>query len=896
MNTRSAPSDLRTEYADRPMGVTCERPRFSWQPGGRQTAYRLRVAGSTERLAESPRWDSGRVDADRCTLVPYGGPELTAGTRYYWQVRVWIEGEPIPWSEPQWWEMAPAAETLSADWVRAPLPDDAFEGGAFGLLRHEFDLDGAVATARLYVAACHQYAVWINGTEVGRGQSFCYPDRQYYRSYDVTDVLRGDARNAIGIQHVYLGWGKGRPRGEPGVFAQLAVEFEDGSSAELTTSGAWKSTDGATSAGPQRSEASREPIEHIDGRQTKPGWTRPGHASGSWDTVEVVGEHPTAPWERLIPQREGIHRSVREPETIRELDDGTVVVDFGRVYAGVPLVEFEEGEAGREITIRGGYQLDESGHVSTTEGVQWTDMRWEYVQRSGEQTVRPFTFLAFRYLEVEGATEDLRDRVSMIERYHEVPDTRAAQFSCSEPTIESIWELARHSALHGAQEGFLDTPTREKGQFVADAFNISRTAMAAFRERTLTQQALREFDRSNDRYWDGTGRINAVYPTGEGQRDIPDYTLQFVEWVWQYYLASGDDRLLAELYPLLVEIGAYVEANLDDATGLVTRLAGGDRDVYRHGIVDWPADMRYGYDMDAAARTTVNVLAVSVFRRLATMGKRLNRPGEEVESYRTRARALTAAINARLTDVEGVYRDGLAADGTLSDHASQHANAMALAFDLVPEDRIERVGDHVAASGMCMGPMTAYWLLEALDRSDNHDTHVDLLSNASEDGWAKILEAGGTFTWESWKARELPDEERYIVSESHAWGATVLVAIQRFLLGVRIEQPGGSEVRIAPPSSGLLRAEGKIPTERGPIECQWERTDTTVEIDLALPHAVDASLDVPPQYSSAITVDGTRVWADGERRAQSDGVDEIRDAADGLQLDLKGGAYHVSAR
>ena len=40
------------------------------------------------------------------------------------------------------------------------------------------------------------------------------------------------------------------------------------------------------------------------------------------------------------------------------------------------------------------------------------------------------------------------------------------------------------------------------------------------------------------RYWPD-GRVNAVYPNGDGRRDIPDATETYVEWVWQ---CVHDDR------------------------------------------------------------------------------------------------------------------------------------------------------------------------------------------------------------------------------------------------------------------------------------------------------------------------------------------------------------------
>lgn len=912
MNTESPPTDLRIEQSSNPMAIETEQPRFSWTHGidgdtvQEQMAYRIRVAERPEVIPEGTvLWDSGRVESSRSVGVRYEGPTLAPGERYYWAVRIWTEdGGASPWSEPAWWEMTREPDDWEAAWIRtAPAGDDGqFVEPQFQQLRREFTLEEDVVRARAYVAAFHQCAVWINGVEIGRGQSFCYPDRQYYKTYDVTESLSGGGRNAIGVLGVWTGRGKGRPRGEPGVLVQLDIEYVDGTRETVTTDDDWCVHTGPwQQPAPERSPAAREPVEIIDGRDHTEGWTEPRYDASDWSEPDVVGAHPAGPWEQLLPQhREVVHQEI-EPDAIRRLESGGYVVDFGRVYAAVPVVEFSDGDDGHRVEMRAGFRLDDDGQVSTSEGVQWTNMRYEYVQRKGTQTFRPFIFLGFRYIQIDEPGEELDpNQITAITRRNGVPDEQAATFDSSDETLDEVWDLARHSALYGAQEQFLDTPTREKGQFVADSFDISLTTMAAFGERKLTAQAIREFCRSQERYWSETGRINAVYPTGEGKRDIPDYTVLFAEWVWVYYRVSGDQDLLERAYPVLENIAAYVARNVDDETGLVWNLTGGDRDEYRHGIVDWPAEMRYRYDMETQARTTVNVLCANVFHRVGDAAAELGRPEHEIEGRWEAARELQAAINDELTRPNGTYVDGLHADGSQSDTASQHANAFPLGFGMVPGEVTDTVADHVVAAGMAMGPMHAYWLLRALDAADRHDALVDLITDSSHDGWADILERGGTFTWESWKARDLEDDdERRILSESHAWGATVLVAIQECLLGVRTTAPAASHVAIEPPCEGVQQAAGRVPTERGPVEVSWERDGTgespPLELSVAIPGGVTATvvLPMPNPEEARLQVDGTTIWASGNPRdTPRDGVACINADAEVFECEVSCGTYH----
>src|SRR5262249_38835777 len=220
-------------------------------------------------------------------------------------------------------------------------------------------------------------------------------------------------------------------------------------------------------------------------------------------------------------------------------------------------------------------------------------------------------YLAFRYVEVDGAGEPLgRAQLTAIARHDAMPAApgSTATFHSSNPTLNAVWRLVQHSALYSAQEQFLDTPTREQGQFLADAFDESLATMRGFGEQNLTRQALLDFAHSQARYWPD-GRVNAVYPNGDGKRDIPDYTLLYPGWVYDYFVHTGDLATVEQLFPTVAHIVDYVTRAIDPATGLVTLLPGGDGD-YRYGIVDWPFLMRYGYDVKTVARTIVNALAV----------------------------------------------------------------------------------------------------------------------------------------------------------------------------------------------------------------------------------------------------------------------------------------------
>ena len=398
--------------------------------------------------------------------------------------------------------------------------------------------------------------------------------------------------------------------------------------------------------------------------------------------------------------------------------------------------------------------------------------------------------------------------------------------------------MMQRSALYSAQQQFVDTPTREKGQFLQDAVNESYGTLLGSAERSTTRKAIREFMASQSRYWTD-GRLNAVYPNGDGARDIPDFTEMFPNWVYRYYLTTGDGTLLADAHDTVQNVAEYVWRYVNSTTGLVTNLAGGSGQ-YQYGIIDWPASQRFGYDTTTTARTTVNILAVDVMRSMANIAAALGRPATEVNLYQGRADQLTAAINSKLRRSDGIYIDGLSSTGAQSTHASQIANSYAVGFAVAPSSSWSQIATYLASLGMQQGPMTAHWLLKSLADSGATDQVIARLTDQTGLGWANILSQGGTYTWECWTA---PADGQ---SESHGWGAQSLVNIVESLLGLKVTGPGASTILIAPPATGLTNANGTVRTERGNVQIDWQRqANGGLLLDVTIPVNVGATVVLP---------------------------------------------------
>lgn len=116
----------RCEYLNDPLGIDVIKPRLSWivqsdDRGQKQTAYRVLVASSPERLAndEGDLWDSGRVESDQTLHVEYSGKPLTSRMQCFWKVQAWDkDGKASPWSKPALWTMGLLNKSdWNAQWI-----------------------------------------------------------------------------------------------------------------------------------------------------------------------------------------------------------------------------------------------------------------------------------------------------------------------------------------------------------------------------------------------------------------------------------------------------------------------------------------------------------------------------------------------------------------------------------------------------------------------------------------------------------------------------------------------------------------------------------------------------------------------------------------------------------
>ena len=224
-SSADAPAALTVNGNVAPVGVDPDHLAFAWhvvdaRQNAVQTAYRLLVSTKADPSPGSSGvvWDDA-VRSGRQAFVAYAGPKLAPDTQYWWTVQTTTivraantsanpDTKVSSFSSAQPFVTGLRDTDWKAQWVRpGPAKPGAEE---YTYVRKDARLESSpIVRATAYVAAAHQYQLFIDGKKVAAGPSFSYPDASYYEATDVTHALRAGAENAVGVLALLVRTGSG---------------------------------------------------------------------------------------------------------------------------------------------------------------------------------------------------------------------------------------------------------------------------------------------------------------------------------------------------------------------------------------------------------------------------------------------------------------------------------------------------------------------------------------------------------------------------------------------------------------------------------------------------------------------------------------------------------------
>ncbi len=500
-----------------------------------------------------------------------------------------------------------------------------------------------------------------------------------------------------------------------------------------------------------------------------------------------------------------------------------------------------QGQAGHRLEVRCGEELNEDGSVRYEMRCNCKYQDFWTLGGASPETVEFFDYKAFRYAELLNVPSRLVvGDVWAVVRHYPL-DERAASFHSSNPMLDDIWALCAGGVRGCCQETIVDCPSREKGQYVNDAAVTAHSHMLLTGDTRLARKVLADAA-SSAVVCPG---LLAAAP-GAFCQEIAEASLLWPVLLWEYYQHSGDLAFLREMLPVLDGLMRYFQ-RYEGGTGLLADVC------EKWNLVDWPDSCRDGYDFDlsqgSGGRGCQAVLNAHYYKFLEACTRVRQALGLPVDSLTGKRAAMARAFEQTFRSV----RSGLFVDAVGSNHASLHANAMALYAGLVPPESMPPVLALLRQKGMACGVWFAHFLLQGLIDAGQVDYAFELMTCESPHSWTNMIAEGATACMEAWGG-----DQKWNTSFCHGWASGPVILLVEALLGIRHAEPGWRTIAIQPRLPRLIKSASlQLALPQGSLNVTWSRTDRVELYSVYAPPQVRVVLQADPGWRTR-TADSVR--------------------------------------
>lgn len=674
------------------------------------------------------------------------------------------------------------------------------------LLRKDIHLKGKVCKATVSIVGLGFYELAINDQKVGDA-SFAplwsdYDKSVYYNTYDVTSYLSSHTSPLSSIQ-VLLGNGFYNEQGHryakmkisfgpPTLLFRMHIEYLDGKTEDIVSDDQW--------------QWALSPItfnsiyggEDYDARMENP---------KDWHPV-VVQEAPKGVLRQQIAQPVKIMERYSVKDTVRK--DSILVLDMGQNLAGFPEVTVQ-GKRGQWVRLTPGETLNKEGLVSQKQ----TGRPHYYIytlkgDRQQPETWHPrFSYYGYRYLQVEGDIDVLRDIKSCFV-YNSAPKT--GDFECSNSLFNDAYRLIDRAIRSNWQAVWTDCPHREKLGWLEQDWLNGEGLLANYDCRAMMEQTMQHI--ADAQYPNGAlPEIAPNYVIFEGSwappfLESPEWGGAFIALPFLYQSFYGDDKLVKRYRPQMKRYVDYL-ATQDSCY------------ILRQGLGDW---YDYGPGRAGFAQNTPMPLVSTAhyYWWNHLMGE-------------ARADSIKAAfIKEFYNPVTHQFATG-----------SQCAQAIALEMGLVPEGDREAVlrqlinDIHAHGDRLTTGDVGNRYLFNALIHNGQQELLYKMLNHYDVPGYGYQIKLGYTTLTEQWNPE-------FGASMNHFMMGHLNNLLVPYFLGIWRE---GEHITIAPhPVGDLTRCQGRMDD----VKADWHVEDKTFVLKIDIPAGRKASIRLP--YSGQTTV------------------------------------------
>ncbi len=710
--------------------------------------------------------------------------------------------------------------TPKTDWRAEYIWDssDGSEENVWMCFRKTFELEEKPDSLKAYIAADSKYRLYVNGENavfeggVKRGPA---KKGSYFDCVDISSYLK-KGKNVIAALVWYWGKDKNYSYTDSGKGWFL---FEAG---DIISDNTWK--------------VKRHPAYKNDKPASKPNYRLP-EFSIYYDAREETGdlfspEYDDSLWENAaITEKDGaLNRDGLYPRGIPMLKDyGLKDYENSAEYKGLTT------KSRRLITLKIPYNAQCTPYfkIEAEEGKKiriFTENTWlgavsdTYITKKGEQE---FEFPG--WFNGEKITYVIPKGVKILElKYRETGYNTefSGLFECGDERLNTLWQKSLRTLYVTMRDNFMDCPDRERAQWWGDVTNEMALSTYALdcNSYLLYQKGVASMLGHRD---PETAVLETVIPIGGESFELPVQQLAGICGFWTYYLYTGDEAFLKQVYNASVN---YVKLWTVGENNLV---------IHRKGTWDW---MDWGSKADKTA--IENAWYYGALKAIRDMAKVIGRDTAETE--KTMA-VIESGYEALWT--EKGYTSGKKPD--------DRANALAVISGLADESKYDVITS-VLTETKNSSPYMEYYVLEALCLMGRYGEAKERILERYD---GMIKEDCSTL-WEKWS--------KYGGTRNHAWSGGPLVIMSKYIAGIRPVKPGYEEYVIKPQIYEPDTIKCVVPSVKGYIKMTAGKTEKGFTLDAEIPKDSKAIIYIPCSDGQAVKLNGKTVYENGRFKGAED--------------------------
>ena len=699
-------------------------------------------------------------------------------------------------------------------------------------LRRAFDLNFTPEAADLKICGLGFYRLWINGREITKGCFAPYisnpDDRMYFDTYDLTPCLQ-PGENVLGVllgngfQNDFGGavwdFDKAPWRSAP----KLAIEFCAVGSEETLSFHA----DGHFLTHPSPILFDEYRLGEIyDARRELPGWNLPGYDTAGW-TPALPADAPKG---ALCECRA---EPIRRYETLSPVSvtpcDGGFLYDFGRNTAGICRLHLTDAAPGQTVVIKFCERLRDGKFDQSNLYNQpvekypfyFTDFsRVEYHARGGDELYEPsFAWFGYRYAFVLGVRPDQATAGLLSFPVLSSDLRRVGHFSCSDETVNRIFDMIVNSDRSNFYYFPTDCPHREKNGWTGDA-SLSAPQMSLLLDTT---ESYLEWLRCVVAAQRADGALPGIVPTsgwGFAWGNGPAWDSVLFNLPYTVWRLRGDTRAIAVTADAMLRYLAYIRTR---------RSADGTVAI---GLGDWVPVGKKSNRYDTPLVLTDSIMVTDMANKAAVMLAVIGRKKDA---------AIAAALrDEMLASIRGVLLDKTA--GRLA-NGTQTAQAMGLYYGIfLPEERRRAFGLLMTRirennGRFDCGFLGLHVLFHVLSEFGEGETAYRMITGKEFPSYRNLLDRGETAMVEAFQPEGGPE----CGSHNHHFLGDAVRWFFRSLAGLEIVNC--RRIRVSPLFVRELdSAEASYELPGGNAAVAWRRCGS--RILLTVTHPADVSCDI----------------------------------------------------